>query len=65
MIHFGHGQLAHGVLGVFRVTAAKVDILNVAHFEPKDVRGMRGGQVEGGFASDASCSEIALRYKGC
>ncbi len=31
MIHFGHGQLAHGVFRVFWVTAGEVNILNVTH----------------------------------
>lgn len=38
MIHFGHGQLAHGVFCVFWVAAGEVHILNVAHFEERDVR---------------------------
>lgn len=56
VIHFGHGQLAHGVLCVLRVAAAKVDILDVAHFEQKDVRGRRRGGVEGGVAVEVSCA---------
>ena len=59
MIHFGHGQLAHGVLGVFRVTAAKVDIFDVAHLEPKDARGRRGERR--GAKLRASCFGRFLR----
>ena len=33
MVHFGHGQLAHGVFRVFWMAAGEKDILNVAHFE--------------------------------
>ena len=43
MVHFGHGQLAHGVLCVFWVAAAEVDVLDVAHVEERDVRWWGGG----------------------
>ena len=35
MIHFGHGELAHGVFCVFWVAAREVNILDVAHVEEK------------------------------
>lgn len=38
VIHFGHGQLAHGVFRVFWVAAGEMDILDMAHFEEKMVR---------------------------
>lgn len=64
VIHFGHGQLAHSVLCVFRVAAAKVDILNVTHFE-QDVRGRCGGGELMGVALEVSCAESLVRYIGC
>ena len=36
MIHFGHGELAHGVFRVLWVAAGEVDVLDVAHGGGKD-----------------------------
>ena len=36
MIHLGHGQLAHGVLGVFWMAAGEVNVFNVTHVEGKE-----------------------------
>lgn len=44
MVHFRHGQLAHGVPRVFWVAAGVVDILNVAHVEDKSVQCGEGGR---------------------
>ena len=33
MIHFRHGQLAHGVFRIFGVATREVDVLNVTHVE--------------------------------
>ena len=41
MIHFRHGQLAHGVLGVFWVAAGEKDILYVTHDEESSGRRVR------------------------
>ena len=61
MIHFRHGQLAHGVFRIFWVAAGEVDILNVAHVEEKDRKvGRWSGLCFGGL----SCEECDV-MKGC
>lgn len=57
MVHFGHGQLAHGIFGVFWMTAGEKDILDVAHFEEKERRKV-GEAVEGiGRGDPVSCED--------
>lgn len=50
VIHFRHGQLAHGVLGVFWVAAGVMDVLYVTHVEERNGRRVRRmGTCCGGF----------------
>lgn len=46
MVHFGHGQLAHGVFCVLWMAAGEKDVLNVAHVEEGERRKV-GEAVEG------------------
>ena len=61
MIHFGHGQLAHGVFGVFWVAAAEVDVLDVAHFEEMGERCGGGGGAVGSVLWGSSRARIVMR----
>lgn len=60
MVHFGHGQLAHGVFCVFWMAAGEKDILNVAHFEERERRKV-GEAVEGIGGEGRSRVRILMR----
>ena len=52
VIHFRHGQLAHGVLGVFWVAAGEKDVLYVTHVEESNGRRVRrSGACSGDFGA--------------
>lgn len=60
MVHFRHSQLAHGVLGVFRMAAGEKDILNVAHDDERERRKMGEG-VEGIGGGGPSRVRVLMR----